>query len=118
MSISPLDDDQVGLVACWYGPTTANEYAEGYATTTDASQLAIRLVYAKDETTFQQMSYQGSTQVWTSEQTLPNLNGHATPACYNRGQGTVDYLMVVDLQNMINVYWSVRITSSSDYADE
>ena len=114
MSISPMDDDQVGMVACWYGPTSPDEYAEGYATTTDASRLAIRLVYAKDATTFQQMSYQGSTQLWTSEQTIPNLNGHATPACYNRGQGTVDYLMVVDLHNTINVYWSVPITSSSD----
>ena len=111
MSISPLDDRQVGMAACWYGPTSPDEYAEGYATTTDSSQLAIRLVYAKDATTFEQMSYRGDTQIWTSEQTLPNLNGHAAPACYNRGEGTVDYLMVVDLQNAINFYWRDTDTS-------
>lgn len=109
MNISPMDDDQVGMVACWHGPTSPDEYAEGYATTTDASQLAIRLVYATDATTFQELSYQGSTQLWTSEQTLSNLNGHTTPACYNRGQGTVDYLMVADLHKKINVYWYVYI---------
>lgn len=103
-----MDDDRVGMVACWYGPTAPEKYAEGFATTTNASQLAIRLVYAKDATTFQEMNYRGDTQVWTPGQTLPDLNGHATPACYNRGQGTVDYLMVVDLQNSINVYWLVR----------
>lgn len=95
------------MVACWYGPTSPQEYAEGYATTTDASRLAIRLVYAADATTFHQMSYHGDTQVWTQEETLSDLNGHATPTCYNRGQGTVDYLMFVNLQNAINVYWFV-----------
>jgi hypothetical protein len=113
MSISPMDDDQVGMVACWYGPTSSKEYAEGFATTTDASQLAIRLVYATNATTFQQLSYSGSTQLWTPEQTLPNLNGHASPACCNRGEGTVDYLMLVDLHKHINVYWYVRITRIS-----
>ena len=111
MSVSPMDDDQVGMVACWNGPTSPEKYAEGYATTTDASLLAIRLVYAKDETTFEQLSYRGDTQIWTSEQSLPNLNGHATPTCYNRGQGTVDYLLAVDLHSEINIYWFVQITT-------
>ena len=110
MNISPMDENQVGMVACWYGPTSPDEYAEGFATTTDSSRLAIRLVYAKDATTFEQLSYHGDTQLWTSEQTLSNLNGHATPACYNRGEGTVDYLMLVDLLGTINVYWFVRPT--------
>ncbi|KAJ9616634.1 hypothetical protein H2200_000353 [Cladophialophora chaetospira] len=111
MSISAMDDDHVGMVACWEGPTSPKEYAEGYATTTDSSLLAIRLVYAQDATTFQQLRYTGDTQDWVPEQTLPNLNGHASPACYNRDEGTVDYMMVVNLQNEINVYWRDTNTS-------
>ena len=111
MNISPMDDDHVGMVACWYGPTSADEYAEGFATTSDSSLLAIRLVYASDATTFKQLTYHGDNQIWTPEQTLPNLNGHASPTCYNRGEGTVDYMMFVDLQNKINVYWFVRHVS-------
>ena len=85
-----------------------DKYAEGYASTSDSSLLAIRLVYAQNATTFRQLNYHGSNQEWIEDQTLTNLNGHASPACYSRGQGTVDYMMFLDLQNKINLYWYVR----------
>ncbi|KAJ9615153.1 hypothetical protein H2200_001227 [Cladophialophora chaetospira] len=119
-NISPMDDDQIGMVVCWDGPTTESTYANGYGQIGDAaaSLLSWRLVYASNETTFQQMTYHGDTQLYTSEQTLPNLNGHAAPACHNQGSGSVLYLMALDLQSQINVYWkdtNTDLTNTSSH---
>ena len=66
-------------------------------------------MYAKDETTFQEITFNGETQTWSVGETVSNMNGHATPACNNWEQGTVDYLMMVDLHNTVNVYWFVKL---------
>jgi hypothetical protein len=108
MDISPMNDVQTGMRACWYGPTVDGKHNIGSASTTDAHDLAIRVIYAADETTFHEMSYRGDTQVFTVEEPLPNLNAHATPACYSQRPGTIDYLMLVDLQDRVIVYWLVR----------
>lgn len=103
-----MNSDQVGMVACWYGPTKGDEYSPGHSVSGNADDLLIRMVYAQDATTFQQISYRGDTQVWTTEQSFSNLNGAATPACYNEAPGTVDYMMFVDMDDSVNVYWCVR----------
>ena len=109
MNISPLNADDVGLLACWYGPTSGSDKDfQGSASSTNAKDSAIRLAYASGETDFKVMSYGVTAQVWTLEQTLGNLDGHATPACHNREPGTVDYYMFVDLKSMVNVYWFVN----------
>lgn len=112
MNISPLNADAVGLTACWFGTTSgSNKDFQGSALTTDAKTVQIRLTYAEDETTFKIMQYRATTQIWTTEQVLSGLDGHASPACHNRQPGTVDYYLFVDKQSAVNVYWCVVIIS-------
>ena len=99
------------MLACWAGPTSGDAYSQGYPAVRDAADVLIRLVYAKDATTFQQMSYVATTQIWSMEEKIGNVNAHVTPACYNSDQGTVDYFMFVGLDDTVNVYWFVRLVS-------
>ncbi|KAF7198415.1 hypothetical protein HII31_00154 [Pseudocercospora fuligena] len=112
LQISPLDDDRVGMTACWYGSETVGSAStQGLSTTLNSSDLAIRLMYAENETSFQEIVYHGDTQQWVKQQTLSNLNGHASPACNNREPGSVDYMMFLDLNNAVNIYWKDSNTS-------
>ena len=109
MNISPLDSNSVGLTACWFGETSGSDKDyQGAATTTNARDVEVRLVYAEDESSFRGMQYIATTQKWTTEQVLSGLDGHASPACHNRQPGTVDYYMFVNQQNAVNVYWYVE----------
>ena len=110
MKFSAFNSKQVGMTACWAGPTNGNEGTAGFASTPKARDAIVRLVYADSATRFRELSYTpDNPQVYTLEQTLPDLDGHATPACYNWDEGTVDYLMFVDLKNAVNVYWFVPL---------
>ena len=113
-NVSPLNDDKVGMMACWAGTTSGNE---GKAEASNSQDLVIRLAYAEDATTFKLLSYTGLTQQYNTEQTLSKLNGRAKPACYNWAPGTVDYMMFVDLQNSVEVYWRDSGSGQSNSTD-
>lgn len=103
-NIQPWDSDDVGMEVCWYGSMTSGVSIQAAADTNNASDLAYRLVYSSDETTFQTMTFHGDTQLWEPEQTLPGVDGRSSPACSNFGSGSVDYLMLMDPDNSVNVY--------------
>jgi hypothetical protein len=75
-------------------------------------------VYASDATTFKQLTYGADQQSlnvpWYEDQTLHNLDGHSSPACYNRGQGSLKYLMAVNKQNQVNVFWQDTNTNQTN----
>ena len=109
LNLQAFDDDHVGMVTCWTGPTTGEEEYQGNPKIHSASNVTWRIAYAEDANTFKTWTYGWDTQTYTEEQTLPNLNGRSTPACNNRQNGTVDYMMFMDLHNTANVYWFVRL---------
>ncbi|KXT08284.1 hypothetical protein AC579_4610 [Pseudocercospora musae] len=94
------------MAACWYGSETVGSVSsQGLSRTSNSSDLAIRLRCAEKETSFQEVVYHGDTQQWAKQQTWSDLNGHASPACINRDPGSVDYMMFLDLNDAINIYW-------------
>lgn len=93
------------MTAYFYGPKYGSDQDfEGAATTANAKDVRVRLAYARDESTFEILHYVANTQKWTKDQSISGLSGHTTPACYN------DYMMFVDEENAVNVYWLVHHT--------
>lgn len=104
MNIKALDTGQVGLQACFYeGPINNIDLND-----TD-KQTGMRLFVATSETTFDQVAWRYGLPHWEWEQSWQNLNGHASPACFGWDVGTTTYVMFIDLQNTVNMYWFVRI---------
>lgn len=102
LNIQALDADRIGLKSCLYlGPITdvSTEVTTGHGN---------RLFVATSETTFGQYAWYPDMSQWILEKTWPNVNGHASPACYGWGKGHTFYTWFVNLENNINMYWYER----------
>ena len=106
MNLKTLDADKIGLQVTWYGGTISNVDLNG----TD-HMTGMRLFVATSETTFDQLAWRSGLPQWIWEQSWPNQNGHANPACYSWAKGTTTYVMFVDLDNKINMYWYVCLVN-------
>lgn len=73
----------------------------------------MHLWYASDKTTFKQLGWRYGDDEWDHQQDWENLNGHAGVGCYSWGEGTVTYVMFVDLDNTVNFYWKDTDTNAS-----
>lgn len=102
LNIKVLDADKIGLDACFYAGPIDNVDLNG--TLPDSG---IRLFVATGETTFNQLAWRSGLPSWTWEQSWEDLNGHASPACYDLAGGNVTYVMFVGQQNAIELYWFV-----------
>lgn len=89
----------VGLQACFYDGPISNISVYGLG--------GIRLWVATGQTEFAQLSWRSPMQDWIMEQQWTDVDGHASPACYGWQRGQVDYVMFVDPQSTMNVYWYV-----------
>ncbi|KAK3696302.1 hypothetical protein LTR37_018038 [Vermiconidia calcicola] len=97
LNIEVLDAERVGLQACFYdGPV---------GSTGQGSWGGIRLWVASSETTFDQWVWNIGLSHWIWEQSWQELNGAASPACYGWAPDAVDYIMFLDLNNAISIYW-------------
>lgn len=102
LNVSAMDSERVGLLACYFGSSSADtELSAG-------GGVGLRLWAASNATTFQQYSWNPSTN-WTYNAQWPGLNGHATPACYSWGGNSTTYISFVDLQNRVNFFWYVIV---------
>ncbi|KAG9853337.1 hypothetical protein KCU78_g4579, partial [Aureobasidium melanogenum] len=122
-----LDADQVGMQACWYG----NDYGDadykhsplpnqGNTTTNSTSgsstDVGMHLWYASDASTFQQLGWRNGDNNWTYQQEWQDKNGHAGLGCYSWGPGTTTYVMMVNSQNSVEVWWKDTNTNTSSTA--
>jgi hypothetical protein len=73
----------------------------------------MHLWYASDNTTFKQIGWRYGDDEWSKQQDWKNLNGHAGVGCYSWGEGTVTYVMFVDLLNTVNFYWKDTDTNTT-----
>jgi hypothetical protein len=82
-----MNDANVGLQVCWYSG-------------------GMHLWYASDAYTVNEYLYlwTNSANEWISQSTF-TANGHAGIGCYSWGPGTVNYAMMVNLNNDINIMW-------------
>jgi hypothetical protein len=82
-----MNDANVGLQACWYSS-------------------GMHLWYASDAYTVNEYLYLWTDPAneWNSQSTF-TANGHAGIGCYSWGPGTVNYAMMVNLNNDINILW-------------
>ena len=103
LNIKTLDSGPVGLQVCFYEGPIDNVNLNG----TDPHS-GMRLWIATSETTFAQYAWRAGLPSWVPEQSLwIDLNGHASPACYGWGKGSTTYVMFVDNQNDVQLYWYV-----------
>lgn len=65
----------------------------------------MHLWYASDSTTFEQYGWRDGEADWTHQNTWNNKNGHAGVGCYSWGPGTVTYVMMVNLDHTVEVWW-------------
>ncbi|KAI9782881.1 MAG: hypothetical protein M1816_001662 [Peltula sp. TS41687] len=106
------DAGSVGLQACWYGSFYGDaDYghspaaADGSGATTYPSEVGMHLWYASNATTVEQYGWRDGDKGWTRQNTWNNKNGHAGVGCYSWGPGTVTYVMMVNLQETVEVWW-------------
>lgn len=118
-----MDADQVGMQACWYG----NDYGDadykhsplpnqGNSTTNttgSGTDVGMHLWYASDSSTFQQLGWRNGDSNWTYQQEWQDKNGHAGLGCYSWGPGTTTYVMMVNSQNTVEVWWKDTNTNTS-----
>lgn len=103
MKVKMLDDDRVGLRACFYsGPI------DGVNLNGTSSLAGIRVFAATSENTFDQLAWRSGLSDWVWEQRWMSLNGHASPACMGWARGSVTYVMFVNDNDAVNVFWYNR----------
>ena len=116
-----LDASSVGLQACWYGsfygdvdyqdlkPTVT---ADGSDATSYAEDVGMHIWYASDETTFSQYGWRDGFDTWEKQESWTNKNAHAGVGCYTWGPGTVTYTMMVNLENTVEIWYSLLVFKS------
>ena len=100
LNVKVFDSFRVGLAVCFYqGPIENTNLND-----TDP-ESGLRLWVATDETTFDQYAWRAGLPQWVWEETLPDMNGHATPGCFGWGAGWTTYTMFVDADDIPQLYW-------------
>ena len=98
------DAKRLGLQACGYsGPiqdSTNNLDSNGTEKST-----GMRIWVASSTTRFEELSWRFGLAEWIWDQSWPDLNGYASPACFDWGKGSVTYVMFVDMQHTVSLYW-------------
>lgn len=115
LNLTANNADQVGMQACWYGsdygdsdyvhtPLPSNGDASN-ASVTAFQEVGMHIWYASDHQTFQQLGWRHGDVNWTFQGSWVNKNGHAGVGCYSWGPGTVTYVMMVNLDNAVEIWW-------------
>jgi len=105
-----MDDEAVGLQACWYGSFygTANYVHSPVpgtgSNTTQDDMIGMHLWYGVDPVTMQEVTWAYNTTNWYPEGNF-TANGHAGIGCYSWGPGSVTYLMMVNLDDTVQMLW-------------
>ncbi len=127
LNLEVYDADQVGMQACWYG----NDYGDSDYTHSPlpnqntsngdpalSNQIGMHMWYAADEHTFQQYGWRDGDSSWQHQNVFSNMNGHSGVGCYSWGPGTVTYVMMVNEENAVEVYWKdtdTNLTSTKEH---
>lgn len=91
LNLTAFEADQLGMQGCWWE---------------HASLPGMKLWYATDNQTFQQIGWQNGNTNWTFEKTWSNKNGHAGIGCYTWNAGsTVQYVTMVNLDDAVEFWW-------------
>ena len=112
LNLKVWDAPSVGLQACWkgnyYGDSDYSKFPteSGLTNTVPFSErLGINIWYPVDRYTFQQYTwYQGQDQ-WVQLDKWQGMNAHAGVGCYSWGEGTTTYTMMVNKDNMTEIWW-------------
>jgi hypothetical protein len=108
LDISTLDSERVGLQACFYDGPIDGVGSVSLNGTDPTSGM--RIFVATSETTFAQYAWRSGLPSWVQEQSnWSGVNGQATPACFGWAAGGTTYVMFVDEENAVHLYWSVLL---------
>lgn len=101
LKLKAMDHTNVGLQACWYGSFygTPNQNQ-----TSKDSVIGMHLWYGKDSTTLEEVNWTYNTTDWSRQDNF-TANAHAGIGCYSWGEGSVSYVMMVNLDNQVNLLW-------------
>ncbi|KAL8952386.1 MAG: hypothetical protein Q9222_001695 [Ikaeria aurantiellina] len=113
LNLRAMDDQKVGLQACWYGSfysDTAYNHSPvpGQSNTTASKSdqtVGIHLWYGKDPTTFQSVGWTYGDSAWQMQQTFDGYNAHAGVGCYSWGPGSDTYVFFMTPSDELSILW-------------
>jgi hypothetical protein len=127
LNLQAFDSPSTGLQACWkgdyYGDSDYTKYSnfsgEGNTSTFKGTR-AMNIWYASDDSTFQQYTwYSGQDQdIWVPIEPWAGFNGHAGVGCYSWGTGSVQYAMLNNKHNDVEIWWkdtNANLTSTESH---
>jgi hypothetical protein len=112
-----MNDSNVGLQACWYGNFYGDaEYAHspipgtGSNDTSQDSVIGMHLWYGREPTVLEEVTWTYNTTAWYRQGNF-SADGHGGIGCYSWGAGSVSYVMMVNFDNAVQLYWKDLNTS-------
>ena len=113
LNLKAIDDQNVGLQACWYGSFYSDvAYKHSPVPGQDNTTLkdtdltvGIHLWYAKSPTSFNSLAWTYGDSAWTEQQEFGPYNGHGGVGCYSWGPGSNTYVFFVNLKNEVEILW-------------
>jgi hypothetical protein len=112
-----MNDSSVGLQACWYGNFYGDaDYVHspipgtGSNDTSQDSVIGMHLWYGREPTVLEEVTWTYNTTEWYRQDNF-SANAHGGVGCYSWGAGSVSYVMMVNFDNAVQVYWKDLNTS-------
>jgi len=106
-----MNDSSVGLQACWYGNFYGDaDYVHspipgtGSNNTAQDSVIGMHLWYGREPTVLEEVTWTYNTTAWYRQDNF-SANAHGGIGCYSWGAGSVSYVMMVNFDNAVQVYW-------------
>lgn len=106
LSLQAMDDRNVGLQACWYGNYYgAPSYNKSRTGNETDLSIGMHLWYGATPSQLNEAVWIYGADKWTQETPFNRYNGHAGIACYSWGDTSVTYVMLVNLQAEVEIWW-------------
>lgn len=125
MNLQVYDNPTVGLQACWkgnfYGDSDASKFPTQTGETNEVpfdGDKGINIWFPSDATTFQQYTWYAGQKTWEKLNPWKGMNTHAGVGCYSWGTGTTTYAMMVNQDNVTEIWWkdtNTNLTSKADH---
>ena len=111
-----MDDRNVGLQACWYGNYYgAASYNKSRARADMDTIIGMHLWYGAGPTILNQVVWVYGEEEWTEEKPFDGFSGHAGIGCFSWGDDSITYVMLVNPQAELEVWWKDLNTSSKSF---
>ena len=101
-----MDDRNVGLQACWYGNYYGSpSYNKSIKASDKDLNIGMHLWYGSTSAQLEEAVWVYGADEWSLEKPLYGYNGHAGIACFSWGDDSITYVMLVNLQAQLEIWW-------------